>query len=115
LFVCFFYFIHHHFVFKLSIDACQHQSTEYRVGGIAEKYQFAGSFIDKTKCNTYHNNYHYLFSENEVKQSLNTGETDNDYLNGGGGDDILMGGLGHDRLYGGTGNDELQGIVTFST
>ena len=46
---------------------------------------------------------------NEVKQSLNTGETDNDYLNGGGGDDILMGGLGHDRLYGGTGNDELQG------
>ena len=46
---------------------------------------------------------------NEVKQSLNTGETDNDYLNGGGDDDILMGGLGHDRLYGGTGNDELQG------
>jgi ATP-dependent Clp protease protease subunit len=24
-------------------------------------------------------------SKNEVKQSLNTGETDNDYLNGGGG------------------------------
>jgi Ca2+-binding RTX toxin-like protein len=48
-------------------------------------------------------------ANNEEKQSLEIGETDDDYLNGGSGEDILSGGLGNDRLYGGTENDELQG------
>ncbi|CAB5508322.1 Alkaline phosphatase (EC, partial [Bathymodiolus thermophilus thioautotrophic gill symbiont] len=48
-------------------------------------------------------------ANNEEKQSLEIGETDDDYLNGGSGEDILKGRLGNDRLYGGTENDELQG------
>ncbi|WP_281287258.1 calcium-binding protein, partial [Blastochloris sulfoviridis] len=64
---------------------------------------------------------------NDPKQTLSSGETDNDYLYGGTGSDVLSGGLGDDYLDGGseddfviggagndiafgsTGNDELQG------
>ncbi|MDD5384419.1 MAG: calcium-binding protein [Gallionella sp.] len=46
---------------------------------------------------------------NELKQTLNAGETDNDVLYGGAGSDNLYGGLGNDTLDGGTENDLLSG------
>ncbi|MFM8342414.1 MAG: hypothetical protein ACKN9F_09380, partial [Methylomonas sp.] len=46
---------------------------------------------------------------NEAKQTLNAGESDDDYLDGGNGNDILIAGLGNDTLQGGDGRDELQG------
>jgi Ca2+-binding RTX toxin-like protein len=48
-------------------------------------------------------------ASNEVKQTLNAGESDDDYLDGGNGNDILIAGLGNDTLQGGEGRDELQG------
>ncbi len=48
---------------------------------------------------------------NDSKQSLNAGETDNDFLYGGAGDDDLYGGLGSDYLDGGANNDFLMGQV----
>jgi Ca2+-binding RTX toxin-like protein len=48
-------------------------------------------------------------ANNEAKQSLNAGETDNDTLYGGAGADSLYGGLGADELHGGSGDDALAG------
>lgn len=46
-------------------------------------------------------------ANNEAKQTLMAGETDNDYLYGGNGNDQLYGGLGNDYLDGGVGSDLL--------
>ena len=46
---------------------------------------------------------------NDAKQTLNAGETDDDYLYGGAGADTLNGGVGNDYLDGGTENDLLKG------
>ena len=48
-------------------------------------------------------------ANNEAKQTLNAGETDNDSLYGEGGNDNMFGGLGNDMLDGGIGNDLLDG------
>jgi Ca2+-binding RTX toxin-like protein len=50
-------------------------------------------------------------ASNEAKQSLNAGESDNDWLYGGAGKDYLLGGEGSDYLDGGAGADEMQGGV----
>ncbi|MDD2776613.1 MAG: hypothetical protein PHU06_11715 [Gallionella sp.] len=46
---------------------------------------------------------------NELKQTLNVGESDDDKLYGGAGNDILFGGLGNDYLDGGAGADFMEG------
>ncbi len=66
-------------------------------------------------------------ASNDAKQTLNAGETDNDYLYGGAGadyifagpgddyadggtdNDDIVGGVGNDTMFGGSGNDQLQG------
>jgi len=48
-------------------------------------------------------------STNDPKQTLNVGETDDDYLYGGAGKDSVYGGLGNDYLDGGADNDFLVG------
>ncbi len=48
-------------------------------------------------------------ASNESKQSLSTGESDNDWLYGGAGNDTMLGGLGNDYLDGGAGADDMQG------
>ncbi len=48
-------------------------------------------------------------ASNEAKQTLNIGETDDDWLYGGAGNDRLVGGLGNDYLDGGAGADEMEG------
>lgn len=46
---------------------------------------------------------------NDDKQTLASGETDDDLLRGGTGNDLMLGDLGNDLLWGGAGNDELNG------
>ena len=46
---------------------------------------------------------------NDYKQTLDTGETDNDWLYGGAGNDVLVGGFGNDYLDGGAGADVMEG------
>jgi len=46
---------------------------------------------------------------NELKQTLDPGESDNDWLYGGAGSDLLLGGLGNDYLDGGAGADIMEG------
>ncbi len=48
-------------------------------------------------------------ASNEVRQTLNAGETDDDYLYGGAGHDTLIGGVGNDYLDGGAGSDVMVG------